>query len=140
MWSAGNIIEITKIDFGPAERIKTDWDYITEEWAKLTHKQFVWMMSLEWCESKGSGAAINPKDRDGTPSYYWDQFKPETFRGYGEKYGLIEKGKTIEEIHVLMKSYLLTEQIMVNMISDPDVKWSHEFPACTAKLGNPPKQ
>lgn len=109
----------------------------------ITHRQKVWLGALEWCESRGVGEAINKVDKDGTPSYYWLQFKPGTFRGYGEKYGLIEKGKSTEQIMELMKSYELTIAIMENMIADPtitDKQWRYSlFPGCTAKLGTPPR-
>lgn len=109
----------------------------------LSHAQRVWLGALEWCESKGNGEAINKVDRDGTPSYYWYQFKPGTFRGFAEKYGLIEKGKTDAEIAVLMKSYELTNAMMEQMILDPTITaktWRYQlFPGCTEKLGTPPR-
>ena len=109
----------------------------------LTHPQRIWLGALEWCESHGVVTAINPKDKDNTPSYYSFQFKPGTFRGYGEKYGLIEIGKTDAEIKELMKNYKLTVLIMEQMILDKDIKpivWRNSlFPGCTAKLGTPPK-
>lgn len=109
----------------------------------ITHRQKVWLGALEWCESQGHGDAINKVDKDGTPSYYWLQFKPGTFRGYGEKYLLIEKGKSDEEIMELMKNYELTIDIMEHMIADPEItakQWRYSlFPGCTAKLGTPPR-
>lgn len=109
----------------------------------LTHEQEVWLHALQWCESHGNGEAINKVDKDGTPSYYWYQFKPGTFRGYGEKYLLIEIGKTDEEIMELMKNYELTYSIMERMVADPTItakQWRYSlFPGCTAKLGTPPR-
>lgn len=109
----------------------------------LTHEQTVWMHALQWCESHGNGEAINKVDKDGTPSYYWYQFKPGTFRQYGEKYLLIETGKSDEEIMELMKNYELTYSIMEHMVADPTItakQWRYSlFPGCTAKLGTPPR-
>ena len=143
MWSTSNIIDIAGVVRASFEKepiIKTNWQMVSEEFEKLTHAQFVWLGALEWCESRGQGVkAVNPKDKDGTPSYYWWQFKPETFKAFGEKYGLFEKGKSIAEIKELMKGYLLTVQVMVNMIPDKAVDWDNEFPGCVAKLGPPPQ-
>lgn len=109
----------------------------------LTHRQKVWLGALEWCECKGVGTAINQVDKDGTPSYYWFQFKPGTFRGYGEQYGLIEKGKTDAEIMELMKNYELTYAIMEQMVLDENIsnkQWRYSlFPDCVAKNGPPPR-
>jgi len=109
----------------------------------LTHRQKAWVGSLEWCESQGIGTAINEVDKDGTPSYYWFQFKPGTFRGYGEQYGLIEKGKTDAEIMVLMKNYELTYAIIEQMVMDKSISdrtWRYSlFPGCVAKNGPPPR-
>lgn len=105
----------------------------------LTHAQEIYASALEWCESNARGGAINEVDLDGTPSFYWYQFKPGTFRGYGEKYGLIEKGKTDPEILELMKDYELTRSIVEHMIPDPAVRWENEFPDCVkTKIGRPP--
>ena len=145
MWSANNIIEIAKsIDIIPRigtamAQVQSDWDQIQAEFATLNHRQRVWLGVLEWCESTAIGTKVNKVDKDGTPSYYWYQFKPETFRAYGEKYELITKGKSILEIKELMKDYVLTIKIMVRMVQDPDVQWTHEFPGCVAKYGPPPK-
>lgn len=108
----------------------------------LSHQQRVWMGALEWCESHGTDVT-NPNDKDNTPSYYWFQFKPGTFRTYGEKYGLIPKGKTDAQIMKLMKNYDLTAKIMEQMILDKTISaktWSKSlFPGCIKKLGLPPK-
>lgn len=109
----------------------------------LTHQQRIWLGALEWCESRGNVQAINKVDKDGTPSYYSHQFKPGTFRFYGEKYGLVPKGKTDADIMELMKNYELTVKIMEQMILDQSIsahEWRYSlFPGCTAKLGTPPR-
>lgn len=104
----------------------------------LTHRQEAWAGALEWCESRARNEAINPEDRDGTPSYYNFQFKPDTFQEYAEKYRILgpeTREKTMENL----KSYELQRKILENMIKDPDTDWEHQFPACVAKLGRPPK-
>lgn len=107
---------------------------------KLSHRQQVWLGALEWCESRGIQTAINEIDLDGTPSYYSFQFKPDTFKMYGEKYSVIEKGKSREEIMELLKEYDLQKQIVENMILDPNIRWERQFPWCVKKLGRPPKE
>ena len=106
---------------------------------KLTHRQEVWLYALEWCECHAVHTAINEVDLDGTPSYYAFQFKPGTFRSYGEIYEVIPKGLTQEEIMELLKSYELQREIVKNMILDPSIKWTQQFPGCVKKLGLPPK-
>jgi len=112
---------------------------IEEPGITLTHQQEVWMGALEWCESRGEKEAINEEDLDGTPSYYSFQFKPGTFRGYGEKYGVLEKGKTEEEIMELLKRYDLQKEIVRHMVLDESVRWDQQFPWCVKKLGPAPK-
>lgn len=116
--------------------------YVAPEEVKpiVTHAQDVWISALEWCESKGVEEAINPKDRDGTKSFYSFQFKPGTFRSYGEKYGVIKKGLSEEKIRELMKSQELQRKIVENMINDKSVRWAQQFPDCVKnKIGYPPK-
>ncbi len=95
----------------------------------LTHRQELWLYVLEWCESRGNNDAINPKDKDGTPSYYAFQFKPATFRYYSKKYSI--QGE--------LKDYNSQRAIVSQMIYDPDVVWIQEFPDCVLRFGRPPK-
>ena len=105
----------------------------------VTHAQETWIRALEWCESRGNVNAVNPKDKDSTPSYYSWQFKPGTFRSYGEKYGVIEKDLTDEEIMIEIKDWNHQEKIMEYMVNDKGIKWEHEFPDCVKrKVGRPP--
>jgi hypothetical protein len=113
--------------------VKSTWETI------LSHRQKIWLGALEWCESRGDAEAINPKDKDGTPSYYSFQFKPKTFIYYVEKYGVVPGGLTDQNILERMKDYGTTKLIVANMILDPKVKWEVEFPGCIKKLGRPPK-
>ena len=103
----------------------------------LPHDQQVWISALEWCESKGNHGAINPKDVDNTPSYYSFQFKPSTFKYYGEKYGVIEKGLSQNELLESLKSHYLQREIVSFMLSDKTVKMNKQFPACVRSLGLP---
>ena len=114
-------------------------DYVKAEEPIITHAQDVWISALEWCESRGNITAINPKDKDNTPSYYSFQFKPSTFRLYGEQYSIVEKGKSDKQIMELLKDQVLQRKIVENMVNDKGVIWKQQFPDCVKKLGIPPK-
>jgi hypothetical protein len=104
-----------------------------------THEQEIWISVLEWCESRGKGSAINPEDLDGTPSYYWFQFKPGTFKGFAERYELISTSTTYIQVAELMKDYELTREIVNRMVGERDsITWENQFPGCVAKYGRPP--
>lgn len=105
----------------------------------LDHQQETWVAALEWCESRGVSTAVNPKDRDGTPSYYSFQFKPGTFQSFGIHYGVIPKGTTAVQTLELMKSYDLQKQIVGYMVLDKKTNWYQQFPDCVKrKIGLPP--
>lgn len=107
----------------------------------LIHRQETWISALEWHESRGRNSALNPKDRDGTPSYSNFQWKPSTFIWYAKKYKLIPEEKTVADFPELVKNYELQRNIIRHMINDPDVKWYNEFPDVTKnKIGLPPKK
>lgn len=94
----------------------------------LSHPQRAWLGALEWCESKGKPSAINPKDRDNTPSYGILQFKPSTLAYFGKKYGITGE---------LMNPD--TQQAIVEqMILRGGIDWHQQFPVCSGILGKPP--
>lgn len=105
----------------------------------LNHQQEVWTYALEWCESRGEVGAINPKDKDGTPSYYSFQFKPSTFRFYGERYGILSKGLTDTALTDKLKDYKTQRAIVEQMVLHAkEIDWKQQFPDCVRKLGMPP--
>lgn len=99
----------------------------------------LWIHNLEMCESSGNNDAVNWYDKDGTASYYAFQFKPSTFRYYGEKYKVINKGKNQAQIMQLLHDYSLQKKIVQHMVEDKSVRWNREFPDCVKKHGLPPK-
>ena len=103
------------------------------------HKRETWISALEWCESNGNNNAINEKDLDGTASYFAFQFKPSTFKHFAIKYGLLPANLEYEDYFNWMSVYEKQREIVRRMIDDPEVKWSQQFPACTKKIGLPPK-
>lgn len=106
-----------------------------------THRQMVWIYALEFCESSGNNNAVNPKDRDGTPSYYAFQWKPDTFIYYASKrYKIIRDDLEFADYMNLMSDYDLQLEIIKRMVGERDkIKWLNEFPVCVKKLGLPPK-
>ena len=96
----------------------------------LTHNQNVWIRQLISCESGGNPGAINPKDKDNTPSYGLMQFKPGTFYGFAKQYKII------------VSDFMNADQqikIVAKMIADHEnINWFTQFPACVAKYGQPP--
>ena len=105
---------------------------------ELPHRQEVWVHALEWCESSAM-EKINPNDKDNTPSYYFWQFKPDTFKEKAEKYGVIEKGQGKDKIMVLLKDYELQHKTINAMVRDgKNQNWGQLFPDCVKRLGTPP--
>lgn len=97
----------------------------------LTHAQQIWMGALEWCESRGDNSAINPKDRDNTPSYGAFQFKPGTLTSYAKLYG-IEASTTVMD-------YPTQKKVVEAMILHQEqIDWHQQFPDCVKRLGKPP--
>lgn len=120
----------------PGKSVMVEYHQIAGE---LPHRQEAWVHALEWCESRAKNEAINPEDKDGTPSYYNWQFKPETFRALAEKYGIIEKGLDNSRIMELLKDYELQHKTINAMVTDgKNQNWEQLFPACVARLGRPP--
>jgi len=108
----------------------------------LSHQQEVYLHALEWCESRGIQTAVNPKDRDGTPSYYSFQFKPDTFKWLVVKYEILNKEdvNTLEKVKKNMANYELQKLIVKHMLFDSTIKWENKFPDCVnKKIGRPPK-
>ena len=114
---------------------------ITPDQFELLHRQETWISALEWCESRGKNAALNPKDRDGTPSYSNFQWKPSTILEFAKKYHLIGVSITIDQVPDLLKDYNLQRETIRHMIADPGVNWYQQFPDCIKlKVGLPPKK
>lgn len=98
---------------------------------KPSARQEVWIDALEWCESRGNPKAINPKDRDNTPSFGILQFKPDTFAYYAEKLNLGD---------VLLMDPVAQHQIVEYMVMSTTTDWMQQFPDCVENhIGYPPK-
>lgn len=103
---------------------------VPRETPQLSDRQAVWLDALIWCESKDIPVAINPKDRDGTPSYGLLQFKPETLALFEKKYGITGD----------LMSSSTQKAIVTQMILQGGINWGHQFPDCVKRLGTPPSK
>lgn len=91
----------------------------------------VWIDALEWCESQAVPGAINPKDRDNTPSYGLFQFKPGTLEGYAKIYSVPIVGDVM--------STTTQRAVVEAMVAHrSDIDWHQQFPVCVQHLGEPP--
>ncbi len=97
---------------------------------QLSHRQKAWLGALEWCESRGNPDAVNPKDRDNTPSYGILQFKPGTFSEFAKLYSIASTTDYMDPD--------AQEAIVTQMILRDGVDWHQQFPVCVHKLGTPP--
>lgn len=87
--------------------------------ANLSHYEA--LLSLEQCENKNGVYRV--LDVNGYYSYGALMFQLETFKRYGEKYGLISPGKTNEELRELTKNRFLQFQIANKILEDGE--WWH---------------
>lgn len=86
---------------------------------------------MKICESGDNAMAVNPCDKDFTPSYGCLQFKPDTLKGYTKKYNLadISVWEDVDTMNWIYDCEFQTT-IFKNMLDDPDVVWTREFPDC----------
>lgn len=123
-------IEFRKKDTRPIEELIT---------IERSHPLETWLSALEWCESRGVASAINEVDRDGTSSFYSFQYKPSTFKDFGEAYGILAKGLPSKTLSDLLKDTTMQRDITRIMSQDPHVELAGQFPECLRKIGRPPK-
>lgn len=107
-------------------------DTIATTTPQLSHAQQTWISALEWCESRGVESAINPKDRDGTPSYGSFQFKPSTLIYYAEIYGI--------PTTTVMDTAVQRKVVEAMVLDGKHINWGQQFPDCVKnKVGLPPR-
>ena len=109
----------------------------------LRHDQEIYIAALEWCESRGIPSAVNPKDRDGTPSYGGFQFKPSTLAYFSQKYGIAVSptmASPEDRTKADVMDYDTQHKVLEAMVRDAGhINWSQQFPDCTKKIGRPPQ-
>lgn len=86
------------------------------------------------CESGGNDSALNPCDKDKTPSFGRLQFKPETLKRYVLKYEFFSQEEvdawTWDDLMEHVWDGELQERIFRKMLDDSDVNFAWEFPDC----------
>lgn len=103
---------------------------------QLTDRQRKWITALEWCESRGIPEAVNPKDRDGTPSYGPFQFKPGTYANYAKLYGMPTTTASATNYKSEAGQRWIVEQMVLHR---NEVNWRQQFPDCVRRhIGEPP--
>lgn len=93
-----------------------------------TPEREAWLERLITCESGGNPGALNPVDRDGTPSHGLLQFKRETFEWAASLYGIVADLYDAEA----------QKEIVRRWMDEPSIIWENQFPDCVRKLGRPP--
>lgn len=103
----------------------------------LRARQEIWLDALEWCESRGVETAVNPRDRDGTPSYGALQFKPSTYAYFAKRYGL---ASTTDYTNAAQQREIVRRMIADPGMSDKELR-ARQFPDCIQRVvGLPPRK
>lgn len=93
------------------------------------------MEKLIDCESSNNPLAINVRDSDGTASFGIGQFKPETFREYGIKYGIIGEKADWNWIMTLIFDQKVQKKLMYEIIKNEPEKARKMWPVCAKRAG-----
>jgi hypothetical protein len=88
------------------------------------------------CESSNRPLTINPKDRDGTASYSYAQWKPETFKIFGVKYGILGEKADWNYIMTIIWNREINKYLVVKILENEDMAtikrlWGN----CIRKIG-----
>jgi len=89
---------------------------------------------LAECESSKNPLALNTHDRDGTASYGYLQFKPETFRKYAVKYGFIGENASWDYVMTVIWDKEMQIRVARKMLKDEEVNPAKEWPICWRKI------
>jgi len=121
---------------GQKGQIKVNFSNSLDEVTILTTEQQVdeLIEKLAKCESSNNPRAVNFKDRDGTASFGYLQFKPESFKYYGVKYGFIGENASWDYIMTIIWDKEMQVRIAKRMIDDKKVDPQREWPLCWKKI------
>ena len=119
---------------GQRNQIKIDFS--KDEITILTTEQQLDSLieKLAKCESSNNPRAVNFKDRDGTASFGYLQFKPETFKRYAVEYGFIGENASWDYIMTIIWDKEMQVRIAKRMIDDKKVDPQREWPLCWKKI------
>jgi hypothetical protein len=116
-------IESTLIQLSVAENQETN--YYNEMAEKLIE-----------CESSNKSLTINPKDKDGTASYSYAQWKPETFKIFGVKYGILGEKADWNYIMTIIWNREVNKYLVVKILENEDmVIIKNLWGNCIRKIG-----
>ena len=109
---------------------------IFENLILITNKQQIDTIidKLAECESNKNPLALNIHDKDGTASYGWLQYKPETFRKYAIKYGFIGKNASWNYIMTIIWDKEMQIRVAREMLKDEEVNPMKEWPICWQRV------
>lgn len=93
------------------------------------------MLKLIECESSNNHLAINVRDSDGTASFGAAQYKPETFREYGIKYGIIGEKSDWNWIMTLMFDAKIQKKLTYEIIKNEPQTARRLWPVCAKRAG-----
>jgi|GEM_PF-3177597 len=86
------------------------------------------------CESSHKELAINVKDKDGTASFSYLQWKPETFREYAIKYGVIGEKASWNWIMTIIWDYKTNKYLGIQILKNEPEKAKNLWPICWKKI------
>ena len=89
---------------------------------------------LIMCESSGKDKAINLKDRDGTASFSYLQWKPETFKEYAIKYGIIGEKASWNYIMTIIWNRDINKYLVIQILKNEPEKVKFLWPVCSRKI------
>lgn len=87
-------------------------------------------MAIAGCESSLNPKAVNFKDRDGTASFGLLQFKPETFREYATKYGLLGEKASWNDVMTLIFDEKIQKRLGYLILKNEPEKAKQLWPNC----------
>lgn len=101
-----------------------------------TEKTKTVLKELISCESGGRENALNPNDKDNTPSYGLLQFKPSTLLWAIRTYNLRPNIEDDEVMNLMFSGQLQVDAFLA-MYGDgkPESWWKSQFPACSKMHG-----
>jgi len=93
------------------------------------------MEKLMECESSNNPLAINVRDKDGTASFGLAQYKPETFKEYGIKYGIIGEKASWNWIMTLIFDAKIQKKLTYEIIKNEPQTARKLWPVCAKRAG-----
>jgi len=126
-WIQNKILAYKKIDT-TEQIVAAVQEYQYEDYIYQT------LEKLAQCESNQNRYAINYLDADGTASFGLFQFKPETFREYGIKYGVIGEKADWNWIMTVIFDEKIQKKLAYEILKNEPEKAKTLWPNCYRKI------